>query len=443
MNPSASDILALSQTQAASATDGLAVAHVLRKYNPAEWGGTETAVHRLLLGLTTQGVRSVVYCPRLDNNFFPADPLRETGSPVKRFRSFLPVMGLSREERQQHIGIGGNIMSLDLPFSLWREPGLSVIHTHALGRLGAVAGLAAQARGLPLAVTIHGGYLDLPPALQNAFGQPKHGWEWGRIFGALLRSRKLLHRADAILTCNPKEAALLRKHIPDRRVIVQPHGISTNLFARDERERALEAFPLIRGRELLLSVGRIDSVKNQRWLVEQMPELFRRHPQSILVLAGACTDENYGRALEEKIRGLGLQDRILLTGGLPPGDARLIGLLQAARVLVLPSLSETFGLVILESWAAGTPVIASRTSGAQALIGEGENGWLFDHGDGRGFHQAVDAALSQPELAAQYAATGRRLAITEYDTAALAGRMRNLYAQLVEEKNALRHSARR
>jgi len=109
--------------------------------------------------------------------------------------------------------------------------------------------------------------------------------------------------------------------------------------------------------------------------------------------------------------------------------------------VLLPSVSETFGLVILEAWAAGTAVIASRTSGASALIREGQNGWLFDHGDSQAFHKAIDAVLSKPETAARFAAEGSKLVMAEYDNAALAGRMKNLYVQLIEQKRALRHLA--
>ena len=412
----------------------------MRKYNPLEWGGTETAVHRLFVGLRRQDVSSVVFCPRLETDV-AADPLAEAGCAVKRFRAFLPVLGLARAQREQRWAVGGNLMSLDLPFRLWREPDLSVIHTHALGRLGGIASLVARARALPLVATIHGGFLDLPGAVRESFRRSKGGWEWGRIFGPLLRSRQLLGHADAVLTCNPKEAALLREQFPGKRIVVQPHGVSMQVYRTDCREPALEAFPQLRGRELLLCVGRIDPVKNQRWLVEESGAIFERHPGAMLVLAGGCTDERYGESLRAFIRQHGLQNQVLLTGGLPPGDARLVGLMQEARVLLLPSVSETFGLVIIEAWAAGTAVIASRTSGAAAMIRAGENGWLFEQGDRRAFHQAVDTALLQPEIARQYAAAGQRLAEAEYDNDALAGRMRNLYARLIEEKHALRNHA--
>src|SRR4030095_15826080 len=109
-------------------------------------------------------------------------------------------------------------------------------------------------------------------------------------------------------------------------------------------------------------------------------------------------------------------DRVFLTGGLPPNDPRLIGLFQEARAVLLPSLSETFGLVILESWAAGTPVISTRTSGAVALVQPGQNGWLYEGSQPEEFLAAVDQVLEQPHLAKQFAAAGRQLAEAEFDT---------------------------
>ncbi|MBI3875439.1 MAG: glycosyltransferase family 4 protein, partial [Verrucomicrobia bacterium] len=118
-------------------------------------------------------------------------------------------------------------------------------------------------------------------------------------------------------------------------------------------------------------------------------------------------------------------------------------LYQAARAVVLSSISETFGLVILEAWAAGTVAIASRTSGAAALIRHGEDGWLFDLQEPQSFHDAIDAALWRPELAARMARAGAGRAAAEFDTAVLAGRMKDFYQQLIDEKHALRDSTRR
>ena len=123
---------------------------------------------------------------------------------------------------------------------------------------------------------------------------------------------------------------------------------------------------------------------------------------------------------------------MVLTGGLPPGDPRLLGLLQEAAALVLPSVSETFGLVILEAWAAGTMVLSSRTSGPSALVRHGENGWLFDLDQPQTFHEALDRTLPEPELARQMVARGAAVA-AEHSLEAVAGQMKHLYEELSEE----------
>ena len=347
------------------------VVHVLRKYNPAEWGGTETAIRNLFDGLRRHEVASVLYCPRTRNGA-AADPIASNGYAVKRFKAYVPIWGISSRQRADMIAVGGNLFSFGLLANLWRERDASLIHSHTLGRLGGIALTVAQRRRLPFVVTIHGGAMDLPAPITEAMNKPAQGWEWGKLLGLLLKSRELFRQADAIVTCNEKEAALLRQNHPAKRIVVQSHSVQADLYQCDHRETARMAFPQIQNRQVLLCLGRIDAIKNQGWFIAQAQEIFQRHRQAMIVLVGACTEKAYGEALKQNIRQLGLEDRVLLTGGLAPADPRLIGLLQTASVLVVPSLSETFGLVILEAWVAGTPVLSSRTSGASALVKHGQ-----------------------------------------------------------------------
>lgn len=411
--------------------------HLLRKYNPAEWGGTETAVQRLFDGLRTQGVTPVVYCPKLDapSN---SDPLLAAGYQIERFRAFVPIWGISRQQKRQMISVGGNLMSFELLASLWREENISVIHAHTLGRIACIGLTVARQRQIPFIVTIHGGVLDLPPQSKKNFNAPaRGGLEWGKVFSLLFQAHRFFRDADAIITCNQNEARLLRDKYPDKRIIAETHAIPLALYQQDHQEEAVRAFPQIQGKQALLCVGRIDPIKNQAWLVDQAPRIFEKHSRAILVLVGACTDEVYGEDVNRKIRQLGLQDRVLRTGGLPPNDPRLIGLLQEAAAVVLPSVSETFGLVILEAWATGTPVLASRTSGACALVRDGHNGRLFDLEQPESFHRALDQTLGESETAKQLARRGGDQVSVQFDIRVVAGRMKNLYAELIEEKHAL------
>ena len=109
------------------------VAHLLRKYNPAEWGGTETAIQRLFDGLRKQGVTSVVYCPQIKTNDCSSDPLQSAGCQIKRFSGLRADLGNLGAEKREMISVGGNLMSFDLMSSLVAGTGI-VAHPYSRAR---------------------------------------------------------------------------------------------------------------------------------------------------------------------------------------------------------------------------------------------------------------------------------------------------------------------
>jgi alpha-maltose-1-phosphate synthase len=417
------------------------VAHLLRKYNPSEWGGTESAMLQLTSAMARQGVDASLYAPGIARGPAHPDPFADAGFPVRRFRASVPIWGISPEMRSQMVAVGGNMISFDLIGSLWRDRNLDLIHSHAQGRLGAIGRVVARGRRLPFVISVHGGAYDLPAAVREGLRTPaRGGLDWGKPLGMVLRARSLLSEADAIIAYNPREASLIRDRHPGRRVVAESHGIDTDLFSRDCRAAATASHPELGVRPFLLTLGRIDPVKNQEWLVNEAAELARRHPGILLVFVGACTHGEYGDALRRRIEREGLQDTVRLLGSLPSGDPVLIGLLQLARAVVLPSTSETFGIVILEAWAAGTTVISSSTSGALGRIRDGIDGFLFNLERPAGFHAALDMLMRHTGLAERMGEKGRSRAVAEFDTSVCARRMRLLYEELVHEKNALRHT---
>jgi alpha-maltose-1-phosphate synthase len=410
----------------------ICVAHILRKYDPREWGGTETAIRDLVEGLKAQSVESVIYAPKLIQSTQSEDSFNALGAQLNRFRAFIPMIGLEEMDRKALIAIGGNIVSFDVFRQLHGNSGLDVIHTHALGRLGSIARVMARQKRIPFVITIHGGYLDLPTAVADKLVAPgQSAFDYGKLLGVLLRSRHLVEMADAVITVNPREAELLRAKWPALRVEVIPHGLPTAIYDRDHRIAAQTHFPSIRERTIVLSVGRLDPVKNQVFLIESLSQLQRERPNALLVLVGPTTDSAYERLIRERIRDLKLENSVLLTGLLPPNDHRVIGLYQSAHVFALPSKSETFGLVLLEAWAAGCPVIASSTSGAKQLIRNGENGYLFPVNDPQGLIQAFHRTFQSEDRRKSLGQMGQKMVRTHYDTRVVAKRIRHLYADLV------------
>lgn len=97
--------------------------------------------------------------------------------------------------------------------------------------------------------------------------------------------------------------------------------------------------------------------------------------------------------------------------------------------------------MILEAWAARTPAISSRTSGASALLEHGQTGWLFDLDRPGEFHEVVDTVFAQRGAVEKVVAAAHARVIAEYDVNVLAARIKNLYTELKEERHALCHSA--
>ena len=407
--------------------------HILRKSDPAQWGGTETAVQRLVQGLQHHGISSLVHAPYCDSDT-DSDPLRDAGARVKRYKAFVPVAGISAAQREALISWGGNLFSFELFWQL-RASGADVMHSHALNRIAGISLMAARSRGVPHAITLHGGALDIPEEVNAKLTAPlKGGFEWGKALGALARSRRVLENTDAIFTCNPKEATLLQQKYPRQRVIVQPHSVPAAQYAIEHRAAALRAFPQIAGRDLIVKVARLDPAKNLPWLVRQMPAIKRRHPRAMLVLIGAGTTQSVVDELHREISRLGLANDVLLTGGLPSGSAELIGLIQYARMSVLSSTAEPFGIVILEAWAAGTPVLSSRTSGAASLIEHGRTGLLYDLDQSADFHSGIDTLMMNNDVHLQICIEALERVRRDFDVPSIAGRVAKVYAELIEAK---------
>lgn len=406
------------------------VAHVLRKYVPSEWGGVETALVNLVRGLNTHGIHSSVYCPSIEESV-PYDPLRDVGARIHRYRSFLPIVGLSPERRKNLISVGGNIFSFELFTMLMAHKQLNLIHAHTLNRIGAISARVAQLKGIPLVVSVHGGYLDLPPEVESTYRRKGFEFEWGKALGMFVGSRNLIANADAVITCNIVEEELIRRKFPEKQVIYLPNSIDHRRFASDHRQKMLDRYPLLKNKKFLLMLGRIDPVKNQKWAIENSLSLLKEFQDLNIVLAGSLSNQSYFAEIKKFVESEGLSSRFFYIDDLRAGSEELTGLLQAATLSVLASKSETFGIVILESWAAGTPVVASSTSGAKTLIEDGANGMLFTLDEPATYVAAVKKVLNSENFAKSLIDNSTTRFLRNYSYDIIATKMEAIYANLV------------
>jgi glycosyltransferase involved in cell wall biosynthesis len=105
---------------------------------------------------------------------------------------------------------------------------------------------------------------------------------------------------------------------------------------------------------------------------------------------------------------LGLDQRVTFMGAMP--QAELAELMARAQVLVLPSLSEGLGRVLLEAMACGTPVIGSAVGGIPEIIQEGTTGFLIPPGDVGALAERLRWILQHPDQARQIGESARKFA---------------------------------
>ncbi|MBI3650401.1 MAG: N-acetyl-alpha-D-glucosaminyl L-malate synthase BshA [Acidobacteria bacterium] len=130
---------------------------------------------------------------------------------------------------------------------------------------------------------------------------------------------------------------------------------------------------------------------------------------------------------------LGVEENVIFAGKQPQAQVR--DYLSIADLLVLPSQSESFGLVALEAMACEVPVIATRVGGLPEVVKEGETGYLFDIGDVEGMAQAALQLLNDESLRQRLGKRGRDIALANFTTEKIIPQYERLYKSLIAERS--------
>lgn len=171
--------------------------------------------------------------------------------------------------------------------------------------------------------------------------------------------RLLQARTDQIIAVSQSAAdSYLRrlKVSPPMRIVLNGVDLDRFYAARERRGEIRQALDLSDMDRLLLQVGRLAPVKQQRFTLEAVTPLLREDPSLKLWFAGIVEDADYAAAFEADVARAGLGDRIRFLG--PRLDVP--DLLSAADVYLMPSLSEAHSIAFLEAMASGPPMVASE-----------------------------------------------------------------------------------
>ena len=402
------------------------VLHVIQRYPPAV-GGSETWCRELCQYLAAMGdeMKVLTFDVVEEEEFWRDPPMDQCTIRlgrlawdhrvlVRRYKRSLPIYSLYHSllkvvlDRWLRIYFYGphSIEMYGRLLSEVRHADLVYLHTIPYPH-NFFGHLAARLCGKPVVITPH-----FHP------GHP-HYERWSNYW--------LLKRADAVIVISEYERDYLAgKGVDATKIVTTGTGLHLDEYRATDTARFQAELRQAHGwsehTRAILFLGRKLEYKGIATLVEA----FRRLPRDldgVLLLAGPSSpwfDEFYRRLPAED------RARIIDLGAVSHADK--VHLLHLADVLVLPSRFEAFGIVILEAWACGTPVIVASSGAMPSIVGQG--GLAFEYGDAAELAAQIQRLLDDAELAGGMARRGHQRLLERYTWEKVAAAVRKTYLPL-------------
>lgn len=272
---------------------------------------------------------------------------------------------------------------------LLRREGVSVLHAHCFDPTF-VGLVAARLAGATFVFTRH--HSDHNLRLGKRWHTRIDGW-CGR-------------HADRVIAVSEATRRILTdvERVPERKVVTVYNGAEPLPTPRHDSMTALRRELGLEDEMVCLMMARLHEEKGHRVLFDALPGVLRHVGPLIVLLAG---DGPHRERLESDVRRRGL-DSVVRFLGRRDDIPELISL---SSVVVLPSLTESFGFAALEAMSLGRPVVASRTGGIPEVVVDGDTGLLVRRGDARGLATALSSVLMDPGRAQMLGSNGRRRAM--------------------------------
>ncbi|MCO6436375.1 MAG: glycosyltransferase family 4 protein [Phycisphaerae bacterium] len=276
--------------------------------------------------------------------------------------------------------------------------------------------------------------------LKNRHGRPVvltiHSTEYGRCGNQLWEgpSRAIrdiewegtyvANRMVCVSGALRREVQWLYSTPPDKIDVIY-NGVDVTRFdGRINNGAIRHRYAVGRSDPMVLFAGRLTRQKGPDILMEALPEVLQRHPQTKFVFAG---DGDMRHSLESRSHQLHIDGSTRFLGH--QSGRSLVQLFKTADTVCVPSRNEPFGIVILEAWSARRPVVATRNGGPGEFVRHERNG-LTVADDAHDIGTGLDTVLSSPESARRMGRNGRREAETRFSWHTVAAATERVYQSI-------------
>ena len=223
-----------------------------------------------------------------------------------------------------------------------------------------------------------------------------------------LAEQHLAHTADLIISSSAEEKQNLISEYeisPQNIKVIYP-GVNQKIFYPSNRNAVFEESGFSSDSKILLYVGRVEPIKGLMSLIEAFALLhksqsFLRGKLKLIVIGGGrsgpeLSNNREACRVKAAVEAFGLNDRIVFLGSKKQESLREF--YSAADVLVVPSLYESFGLVVVEALACGTPVLVSHVGKMKSIVKEGKNGFSFAPGSPGALANGIEEFFFKKDL---------------------------------------------
>ncbi len=302
-------------------------------------------------------------------------------------------------------------------YRLFRKEKFDLVHTHT-SKAGVLGRIAAKAAGVPKVVhTFHGhtfyGYFGI--------------W-MSKIIVAIERFAAAFADKITVLTELEKEDLIKFKIAPPAKIVVINSGLELDIYKEvnidiASKKKALQIEP-----EALAvgMIGRLEPVKGPEYFIEAAKFISQRFPKVKFLVVGEGSLRN---KLEDRCKKLNIFEKFIFTGW----REDVAEILPILDILVLPSLNEAVGRILIEAGACGVVAVATKVGGVAEIVKENVTGILVAPKDADSLAKAVIGLLEDEEKRLKMKEAAKKWIDDKFSASKMAKRFSDLYEELIKD----------